>query len=153
MDEVIIDLAISGEGHHELRYPKWESVTFVHLPEMVDLTVSLGHFLHVFALYGAWDIGHYEEATLDLEQVRVPEGLLLVRQRQEQVLRDYVLNTYKPGILLVAVIDKTLPHLLVLVPAKVVCLHLPGHVVRVKVKPTKPHACISLLFKSRTSNL
>jgi len=46
-DKVIIDLAISSERHHELRDPKWEGVTLVHLPEMENFAVSLADRLHV----------------------------------------------------------------------------------------------------------
>lgn len=146
MNKVIIELAISSESHHELRYPKWKSIASINLPEMVDFTISLANFLHVFVLNWRRDIWHEEETTLYLKQMRMPERLLLVGQSQEEILRDNIFKTYKPRILVGAVVDKTLPHLLVLVPAIVVCLHLPSHVVRVKMKPTNKIINIFFFF-------
>lgn len=129
MEEVIIDLAISSESHHELRYPKWKRVTLIDLPEMKDFAISGADSLHVWALNESRNLRHEEEATLDLVQVRVPQTLLLVGECQVKVFGDDVFQPYEPGFLLGAVVDKALPHLLVLVRAKMVCLHLPAHVI------------------------
>lgn len=136
MDDLFIYLAISGESHHELRQAKRERVTLVNLPEMVDFTISLAHLLHVLALNGAWDSRHEQQPTLHLVEVGVPQPLLLVRQCQEEVLRYDVLEADQLGVGVGAIVDQALPHLLVQMPAEVVRLHLPRHVMRVKMEAT-----------------
>jgi len=77
--KVIIELIISSKSHHKLRYPKWKFITPINLLEMIDFTISLVNFLHVFVLNGIRDIWHAEKTTLYLKQMRMRESLLLVQ--------------------------------------------------------------------------
>lgn len=65
----------------------------------------------------------------------MPQRLLLVGQSEEEVLGDDILKSDGPDVGRGAVVDEALPHLLVLVAAVVVGLHLPRHVVRVEMEP------------------
>lgn len=129
-----MELAVAGERHHHLRYPEGQAVAPIDLPEVHDLAVGLGDLVEVLALDGARDARHEEDAALHLVLVRVPEPLLVVGQRQEERLRDHVLEPDEAAVLAGPVVDEALPELLVLVGAEVVGLHLPAHVVPIEME-------------------
>lgn len=109
----MVNLAISGESHHELGEAKREGMTLVNLPEMISFAISLADSFHFLELHGMWESGHEEDAAFDLKEVRVPQLLLMVRQSQEYVLTYYVLNAYQPAVPLRLIVYQTLPHLLI----------------------------------------
>lgn len=132
--EVLPELALPGEGHHDLGHAEREGVAAVDLPEVDGLAIGPGHLLEVAALDDAGHDAHEEHAAPDLELVGVPQRLLLVGQREEQLLDDDVLEADEARVGVGPVEDEALPHVLVEVCAEVVRLHLPRHVVPVEVE-------------------
>jgi hypothetical protein len=134
VSEVLPELPLPGERHHDLRQAERERVAAVHLPEVDGLAVGPAHLLQVPALHGAGHARHEQHPALHLELVRVPQRLLLVGQRQEHALGDDVLDADEARAGAGAVEDEALADVLVEVRAEVVRLHLPPHVVRVEVE-------------------
>jgi hypothetical protein len=66
----------------------------------------------------------------------VPQFLLLIRQSIEKLLGDDVLDADEASIRLRTIEDGALSHVLVVVHAVVVRLHLLAHVVRIKMEST-----------------
>jgi hypothetical protein len=66
----------------------------------------------------------------------VPQSHLLIRQSIEKLLGDDVFDTDEASIHLRTIEDGALSHVLVVVHAVVVRLHLPTHVVHVKMEST-----------------
>jgi len=66
----------------------------------------------------------------------VPQFLLLIRQSIEKLLGDDVFDADEASIRLRTIEDGALSHVLVVVRAVVVRLHLPAHVVRVEMEST-----------------
>ncbi len=79
---------------------------------------------------------HEENPTLDFVVMGVPQFLLLIRQSIEKLLGDDVLDADEASIRLRTIEDGALSHVLVVVRAVVVRLHLPAHVVRVEMEST-----------------
>lgn len=152
--KILVELTVPGKSHHDLGQPKREAIPLIDLPEMDGLPVRLADLLEVLALDGAWDTGHEEEPTLDLELVRVPQWLLLVGQSEEVTLRDDVLDPDEPGLGIGAVVDQALPHVLVQAPAEMVGLHLPSHVMRKEMEPDiRPDSVMSAKSQGYTKRL
>lgn len=83
LSEVVVQLTVSGERHHDLRDPEGQGVAPVDLPKVYNLAVGLGDLVEILALDGAGEARHEEHAALHLVLVRVPEPLLVVGERQE----------------------------------------------------------------------
>ncbi len=66
----------------------------------------------------------------------VPQFFLLIRYSIEKLLGDDVLDTDEASIRVRTIEDGALSHVLVVVHAVVVRLHLPAHVVHVKMEST-----------------
>jgi hypothetical protein len=66
----------------------------------------------------------------------VPQFLLLIRQSIEKLIGDDVLDVDEASICLMTIKDGALLHVLVVVHVVVVRLHLPIHVVRIKMEST-----------------
>lgn len=93
-------------------------------------------YLVEFFVFGdCRDARHEEYTAFDLVLMRMPELLLLIWQALEQLLRDDVLDPNQTGVLLGAVVDQTLAHILVVVRAVMVCFYLPSHIMCIEVKP------------------
>jgi hypothetical protein len=95
--------------------------------------------LYLFKLFSLDCFGnsrHEENPTLDFVVMGVPQFLLLIRQSIEKLLGDDVLDTDEASIRLRTIKDGALSHVLVVVHALVVRLHLPTHVIHVKMEST-----------------
>lgn len=137
LNEVVMDLAISGDGRHHLWQSEWESVAFVHLPEMECLPIRLANLLQVAPLDRARHSRHEQDPTLHFVLMRVPQRLLIVGQCEEEVLSNYVLHSDQVSPRFWAVVDQALPHLFVLVRTVMVCFHLSAHIGPIEMEPAQ----------------
>lgn len=101
---------------------------------MEHLPIGLTNLVQILTLDRTRHPGHEQNPTLHFILVRVPQFLLVVRESQEESLRDEVLEADELSVGLRAVVDEALTHLLILVPAEMVGFDLTCHVVAIEVE-------------------
>jgi hypothetical protein len=126
--ELLIQLAIMSECHHELWRTIWQLVSLIDLPRVHSLAICVDKLLHDFFLSDfrhSWKCDH---ATLDFVDMTMPVLLLLFRQLFVKLLRDDVLDANQSSIRFITVIDNTLVEVFVDVAAVVMSRNLLLHV-------------------------
>jgi hypothetical protein len=90
------------KAHHQLRLPKRQRVTFIHLPEMIRLPIQTNDLFHLLCLcnfpYRNWDVGirHYKHAALDLSDVRSLHSILRFQIRKFNLEEKEKRGVYLP---------------------------------------------------------